>query len=61
MFDHNQSSQIWDFRAMSLKTWTWVPVLGNLAEINTKTGFFMQAFGSKQDFLEEHMNVIFSF
>ena len=36
MFDHNLLSQIWDFHATSLKTWTWVPVLGILAEINTK-------------------------
>ena len=61
MFNHNLLSQIWGFHATSLKTWTWVPVLEVLAEINTKTRFFMQAFGSKLDFLEEHMNVIFSF
>ena len=61
MLDHNLPSQIWDFRAMSLKTWTWVPVVENHARTNTKHESRRKAFGSKQDFLEEHMNVIFSF
>ena len=50
MFDHNLPSQIWDFRAMSLKTWTWVPVVENHVRTNTKHESRQKAFGLKQDF-----------
>ena len=52
--------KIWDFHATSLKTWTWVPVLEVLAEINTKTWFSMQASGSKQDFFFKNVWTLFS-
>ena len=49
------------FHAMSSKTWTWVPILENHARTNTKTWLLLQTFGSKRDFLQEHMNTIFLF
>ena len=38
------------FRAMSSKTWTWVPIQEDHARINTKTWFLFQTFGLKRDF-----------
>ena len=62
MFDDtNLSSQNRDFHVTSLKTWTWVPIVENHARTNTKHESSQKAFGSKHDFLEEHMNAIFSF
>ena len=61
MFDHNLPTKIWDFRAMSLKTWTWVPVVENHARTNTNMSLVKELSDQNMTFLEEHMNAIFSF
>ena len=47
------------FRAMSSKTWTWVPIQEDHARTNTKTWFLFQLSDQNETFLQKLKNTIF--
>ena len=53
MQDHN-SLQKSEISCQKFKTWTWVPIQRSCKNKH-KTWFLFQTFGSKRDFLQEHM------